>query len=97
MNKPKLTNKDVPNVLPVGPVAHAGVLYDISSGMRTFRPVIDNEKCVKCFQCFMYCPDGTIDRSGDDLEIDYDYCKGCGICAKICPAGCIEMTKENDI
>ena len=42
------------------------------------------------------CPDGTIDKSGDILEIDYDYCKGCGVCAKACKVEAITMIKEAD-
>ena len=82
--------------IPMGPAFPAGRLVDVSSGMRTFRPVIDHEKCVKCLRCFLVCPDGTIDKSGDQLEIDYDYCKGCGVCCKECKIGAITMIKEVD-
>ncbi|MHA1472917.1 MAG: 4Fe-4S binding protein [Promethearchaeota archaeon] len=84
--------------LPYGPVSlpvkgSAGRTGD----WRTFRPVVDNEKCIKCYFCYMYCPEGTI--SVDDetgfVKIDYDYCKGCGVCANNCPKECIAMEKEN--
>lgn len=71
--------------------------HDISSGMRTFRPVIDTEKCVKCLRCFLVCPDGAIDKSGEHLEIDYDYCKGCGVCNRACKLGAITMVKETEV
>lgn len=64
---------------------------------RTFRPVIDQEKCIKCYFCYMYCPEGTIkvaDETGE-VSVEYDYCKGCGICAEMCPKKCIEMEKEH--
>ncbi|MCC8027598.1 MAG: 4Fe-4S binding protein [Clostridium sp.] len=82
--------------LPVGPSFPAGNLIDVSSGMRTFRPVINQETCKNCLRCFLVCPDGTIDKSGEQLEIDYDYCKGCGICARQCSFGAITMIKEAD-
>jgi len=82
--------------LPLGPHFINGQLHEISSGMRTFRPVIDTEKCVKCLRCFLLCPEGTIDKSGETLEIDYDFCKGCGICARSCKLGAITMVKEAD-
>ncbi len=82
--------------LPVGPAFKAGNLIDVSSGMRTFRPVIDQDACKSCLRCFLVCPDGTIDKSGEKLEIDYDYCKGCGVCAKECKFGAITMIKEVD-
>jgi pyruvate ferredoxin oxidoreductase delta subunit len=96
MNKPKLSTEPLPSKLPLGPATRAGVLHEISAGMRTFRPVIDTEKCVKCLQCFLCCPDGVIDKSGDVLEIDYDYCKGCGICKNVCSVDAITMIKEED-
>ncbi|MEE3362283.1 MAG: 4Fe-4S binding protein [Anaerovoracaceae bacterium] len=96
MNKPKLTTEPLPSKLPLGPAARSGILYEISAGMRTFRPVIDTEKCVKCLQCFLCCPDGVIDKSGEVLEIDYDYCKGCGVCKNVCSVDAITMIKEED-
>ncbi len=64
---------------------------------RTFRPVI-KEGCTKCGICWMYCPEGVIERKEDgSFEIDLRYCKGCGICAKECPTKNIEMVRESDI
>jgi pyruvate ferredoxin oxidoreductase delta subunit len=91
-NKPKYIDD-----YPLGPSFTSGHLTEISSGMRTYKPIIDNEKCVKCLRCFLVCPDGTIDKSGDVLEIDYDFCKGCGICAKECKFNAITMHKEGEI
>ncbi len=63
---------------------------------RIFRPVIDYEKCIKCYQCYLVCPDAAIivEKFNEYPRIDYDYCKGCGICATICPKNAIEMVKE---
>ena len=62
---------------------------------RVYRPVIDQEKCVKCLLCWLYCPDAAVKRGDDDsVEIDYDFCKGCGICAHECPVNAIEMKAE---
>ncbi|MHA1734487.1 MAG: 4Fe-4S binding protein [Promethearchaeota archaeon] len=61
---------------------------------RTFRPVINREKCTDCGFCWMFCPEGVIDAK--TLEIDYAYCKGCGICARECPQGAIEMVRESE-
>lgn len=58
---------------------------------RTFKPVLDKEKCIGCDKCVMFCPDAAINQNHD---IDYDYCKGCGICAAECPVNAIEMIKE---
>ena len=64
---------------------------------RTYRPVIDREKCTNCGQCWMYCPEGTIQENEEgSLEIDYKYCKGCGICANSCKTGALTMVRESD-
>lgn len=96
MERPKVDLNYVVKELPIGPTFPVCQLHEVSSGMRTFRPVIDTEKCVLCLRCFLVCPDGVIDKSGEHLEIDYDYCKGCGVCSKACKPGAITMIKEAD-
>lgn len=59
---------------------------------RTFRPVVDREKCNACGLCAQFCPDGVID---EDLVIDIEFCKGCGICAAECPKDAITMVRED--
>ncbi|MDO4175992.1 MAG: 4Fe-4S binding protein [Bacillota bacterium] len=81
--------KDVPL-----PIAVPGNLLSINAGFRSFRPVIDNDKCAGCMMCYVMCPDGTIYKEGEALAIDYDYCKGCGICAEECKLKAIEMVPE---
>ena len=63
MEKPKANSNFTVMKLPMGPAFEAGQLYDVSSGMRTFRPIIDQNKCVHCLRCFLVCPDGVIDKS----------------------------------
>jgi len=68
---------------------------------RIFRPVIDEEKCIRCLQCWMHCPDSIFDpqptlEDNEPPVIDYDFCKGCGVCANICPADAIEMIRETE-
>ncbi|HID80666.1 MAG TPA: 4Fe-4S dicluster domain-containing protein [Ignisphaera sp.] len=73
---------------------------------RTFRPIIDKEKCVRCLLCWVYCPDAAIKiidepyrtASGKEwkfsVEVDYTFCKGCGICVEECPVKAIEFVEE---
>lgn len=98
--KPKVTKNYIfpktPEQMPFGPASAAGVLIDVNSGWRTFRPVFHMDKCIKCQMCWLICPDGVIGREEDGFSIDYDYCKGCGLCAYECPKGAIEMVKEGE-
>jgi len=61
---------------------------------RSFRPVIDKEKCTECGLCELFCPDHAIVRTKEGYVVDYEYCKGCGICAHECRLKAIEMVKE---
>lgn len=62
---------------------------------RTFKPVIDKEKCTNCLLCWIYCPDSSIVvEDGKIKGIDYEHCKGCGICSAQCPVKAIKMVKE---
>jgi 2-oxoacid:acceptor oxidoreductase delta subunit (pyruvate/2-ketoisovalerate family) len=65
---------------------------------RTFRPVVDDSKCLKCGQCELYCPDRTIRLVGEGdkrrIVVDYAHCKGCMICAEMCPRNAIRKERE---
>lgn len=97
MNRPKLKQWQEPKRVsdyPLGSTCASDHLTSINAGWRTYKPVIDHDKCVMCLRCFLVCPDGVIDKSEKPLKIDYDYCKGCGVCAHECKPNCIEMVKE---
>ncbi len=66
-----------------------------TGGWRTFKPEMNNIKCINCLQCWIFCPDSAIKvEDGKMVGFDYEHCKGCGICAKICPVKCIDMKEE---
>ncbi|MGI6096516.1 MAG: 4Fe-4S binding protein [Dethiobacteria bacterium] len=99
MSRPKVQKFKPPThirELPVGPAFPGGHLIEINAGMRTFRPIINKEKCSGCFRCFLVCPEGVIFKTGDKVDIDYDYCKGCGICEFECRFEAISMVKEGE-
>jgi pyruvate ferredoxin oxidoreductase delta subunit len=85
---------------PGGIIPQAGNALEYrTGGWRTFRPVRDNDKCIDCLQCWVYCPDDAIpvkNQSLKGLPYDLDHCKGCGVCAAICPVSCIEMKPETE-
>jgi len=64
---------------------------------RVTKPIFNNEKCVKCMLCWLYCPENVIDINegeGPYITINYDYCKGCGICVDICPTDALKLISE---
>lgn len=75
-----------------------------TGGWRTFRPVIDYDKCIRCMICWKFCPDMAVELVPDKHPkhpklkekpvINLEYCKGCGICANECPVNAIEMKLE---
>jgi pyruvate ferredoxin oxidoreductase delta subunit len=64
---------------------------------KTNKPVVDEEKCIKCALCAVYCPEFCIAENEEGFfHSDLDYCKGCGICANECPKDAISMVREED-
>ncbi len=67
----------------------------LTGSWKTMKPVVDEEKCTKCAQCWTFCPDAAIYQREDEIYVaNLDYCKGCGICANICPVDAIEMVED---
>ena len=85
--------KEIPKA---GLIDKGGTARSYKTGSwRTFKPVVDKEKCINCLQCWIYCPDSSIKvEDGKMVGFDYEHCKGCAICANICPVKCIKMEKE---
>lgn len=80
------------------PTIHAAATsVEVKTGLwRTLRPVIDRERCHRCWWiCSTLCPDSAIDVSSEnEPSIDYDYCKGCLICVTVCPHHAIDSIPE---
>jgi pyruvate ferredoxin oxidoreductase delta subunit len=79
--------------IPIG--LASGVRPQMHTGdWRSFRPVVDMEKCTRCGLCVIYCPEACIVMDDEGLKFDYDYCKGCGICDNECNVDAISMERE---
>jgi len=63
---------------------------------RTFRPVINKDKCVKCALCYLACPEASIimKSKAEPPKIDYNYCKGCLVCVSVCAVKAITVERE---
>jgi pyruvate ferredoxin oxidoreductase delta subunit len=82
-------------ILPGGVCEPGSTTANKTGGWRTYRPVFDYDKCIKCKLCELLCPDmSVLPRDDGFFEIDYEFCKGCGICANECPKDAIEMVLE---
>ncbi|MBE0478243.1 4Fe-4S binding protein [Candidatus Aerophobetes bacterium] len=67
----------------------------LTGSWRTFRPVLNKEKCTNCLLCWIYCPDSSVIVEEEKTKgFLYSHCKGCGICANVCPFDAIEMIEE---
>ena len=85
--------KDIPRA---GMILEPGNAREYETGSwRTFKPILDKNKCINCMFCWIYCPESAIIVKDEKmLGFDLNHCKGCGICAKECPKKAIEMVKE---
>jgi len=84
-----------------GMIPEAGNAEHYHTGSwRTYRPIWSDDRCIQCYNCWIFCPDSAIViKDGKVAGMDLDYCKGCGICARECPpkANAIEMKLESDL
>jgi len=91
------SEKDIKNVGIKGiPYATVDMESLERSSWRVQKPVINYKTCIKCHQCWLFCPDSAygIDSKGY-THSKSDVCKGCGICANVCPVKCITMEREH--
>ena len=70
----------------------------ITSNWRIVRPVIDHEKCTRCFTCYIACPDScwSFNEQEEKMEWNWKFCKGCQICINECPADALKAVPELD-
>ncbi|MCK4369051.1 MAG: 4Fe-4S binding protein [Dehalococcoidales bacterium] len=79
-------------------VTEAGNASQYQTGdWRSERPIFDNNKCIKCGLCYIFCPEGCIGQNAEGyFDADLFYCKGCGICARECWPKAISMVPEEE-
>lgn len=77
-------------------VMEPGSASELKTGdWRSMYPVTRWDECIKCGQCYIFCPDMVYSRTEEGYYLqNYYYCKGCGICARECPVKCIDMVEE---
>jgi pyruvate ferredoxin oxidoreductase gamma subunit len=97
--RPDWVGMTVEDVDRAAPSIHAAATsVEVKTGLwRTLRPVIDYDRCSRCWWvCSTFCPDSAIAVDADGRpDIDYDHCKGCLICVAKCPPHAIEAIPEH--
>jgi pyruvate ferredoxin oxidoreductase delta subunit len=71
------------------------VEYSVA-GWRITHPVRDDECCIECLFCWVYCPDNAVFVANESVKgqgFSMPHCKGCGVCAEVCPKDCIQMAE----
>jgi MinD superfamily P-loop ATPase len=53
---------------------------------------IDEEKCIKCMDCFNHC---QFDAITDEITVKYEACEGCGVCELVCPVDAASMIQRD--
>ena len=98
-NKPEWVDLPFEAATVSAPTIHTGLTSELAQtgAWRTLRPVIDYERCNRCWWvCSEFCPDGAIKVADDGYpHIDLDHCKGCMVCVAQCPPHAIEAVAEN--
>lgn len=75
--------------------AIAKELNDINTGdWKTCPVIIDQEKCIQCGICVMYCPTNSVKKRDEQFIIEPAYCKGCGVCVHECRQKAIYFERE---
>lgn len=87
--------------VPFGAITPAPVKQQelfMTSNWRIVRPVIDHEKCTRCFTCYISCPDScwSFNEQEEKMEWNWKFCKGCQICINECPADALTAVPELD-
>jgi len=87
--------------VPFGAITPAPVKQQelfMTSNWRIVRPVIDHERCTRCFTCYISCPDScwSFDEKAEKMEWNWKFCKGCQICINECPADALKAVPELD-
>jgi len=75
---------------------------EVTSGLTENAALREAERCFscgtcnECENCYIFCPDASILKKGEEIsqQVDYDFCKGCGICFVECPRRAISLEEE---
>ena len=67
------------------------ILYGFMRRNIIQKPVVDNEACKLCGECWKICPAKAITRNIKRIRYNYKACIRCYCCLEICPHGAIRI------
>lgn len=53
------------------------------------KPVVDDQRCRSCGECWSFCPAAAVAESGRTVAFDYGRCIRCYCCVEVCPHGAL--------
>ncbi|MFP5212239.1 MAG: DUF362 domain-containing protein [Acidobacteriota bacterium] len=85
---PRIEGFKLPEITPL--VFGPGFTHSLSRKHLVQRPVVSENLCKSCGECWRYCPAKAIQRKEKGLEFDYDRCIRCYCCLEVCPHGALK-------
>lgn len=88
-NIPLIDNYRFPNMGPImfGPERLHGLLRK----HLIERPVVSDEQCRQCGECWNYCPASALQKGDKSVRFEYEKCIRCYCCVEVCPHGALRV------
>jgi len=84
---PRIEDFDLPEIVPL--VFGPRPLHGLIRKYLVRKPAVDMKRCIKCGQCWEFCPAHAITETKNDLRFDAEKCIRCYCCQEVCPRGAI--------
>lgn len=59
-----------------------------------FITIYNEDKCINCLQCALFCKFGALKVIDDQLYFDESFCVGCGLCITRCDQKALELIRR---
>jgi len=67
---------------------------DKEGAIREMKRCFSCGYCNGCGNCWIFCPDVSIELTEEGPKLDAEHCKGCGICESECPRRVVVMKRK---
>ena len=83
--------------LHITPIGNDGMYILDTASWRVLRPVLDQEKCIRCGICLSYCPVNSIHKDEEGKYEIHTTTARCGNLRNECIKDAIEMVPEGGV